>query len=326
MPAQMNLTLLRMTIVKNKIRKFIIQRVDTLTCDITHPHTIRLLRKLVYTWFLINTIILIPSASEFWGDNSFIPTIDSEIAGKYKLLYLLSFNSFAPYYAAFIGLQIILLILGILCIYPRLVSLLIYLVTINLDNKAYVILDGGNNIMQLILIYMIFMDPSVPKNKYKNSLLNQINNSVSNLSFYLVRFQIVVVYLVSGLAKVDGLLWQNGTALYYTLSIDEYSHPVVQKIISNYPAISVIGTYATLVYQLSFPWLVWNRQIRPWLLLFGAFIHIQISFVMGLFMFGLSIATSYFSFTTDNAAKKILNIRATIEGRYKRYLAPVKLS
>jgi len=280
--------------------------VDVLTGDITHPHSIRLLRKLVYAWFLVNTLILLPKSGEFWGPDALIPKIDASVTDKNPLLYLLNSPAVAPFYFWFITLQIVLLIAGILCVYPRFVSVLIYIVTLNLDNKAYVILDGGNNLMQLILLYMILMDPSVPKNKYKGRLLNQLNNAISNCCFYMVRFQVVVVYLVSGLAKVTGVLWQNGTALYYTLNVDEYSHPIAKKLVSSYPVLSVLGSYATLMYQLSFPWLVWNRKIRTYLLAFGTFIHIQISFVMGLFMFGFAIAVSYFSFTTDGVAKKIL--------------------
>ena len=221
----------------NQFTIFIDHKINFLTQEITHPHTIRLIRKLIYAWFLLNTFILIPKANVFWGQDTLIPKMPIEIVEKYPFMHLLHIDTFAPYFMLFVMLQIILLILGILCVYPRIVSVLIYFVTINLDNKAYVILDGGNNLLEISLIYLIFMDPNLTKNKYKNATLNYLNNVVSNLSFYLVRLQLVMVYLVSGLAKVSGELWQNGTALYYTLNVDEYSHPIAKKIdfqLSNY--------------------------------------------------------------------------------------------
>lgn len=295
--------------------------VNILTENISHPHTIRLLRKLVYTWFLVNTLILLPAASEFWGENALIPVIDSSVIDHNEWSCLLSFKFFSPYFQLFIAAQIILLILGILCVYPRIVSLLIYVVTINLDNKAHVILDGGNNLLHIVLIYLIFMDPSIAQNRYKNATINHTNNTLSNLAFYLVRLQLVMVYMVSGLGKVSGELWQNGTALYYTLNVDEYSHPVAKQLISDYPFISVFGSYATVLYQVSFPWLVWNRKVRPYLLAFGTFLHIQISFVMGLFMFGFAIAVVYFSFMSDNLARRILNGKDVLKLYYKTYIA-----
>lgn len=319
----LNLTPLHLRMIISKIifkaKNTLSLVVQQLTGDRTHPYTIRLLRKLVYAWFLLNTLILLPMAGQFWGENALIPGIEGAIESNYFFLHLLNSHFFARFHLLFVGLQIILLILGILCVYPRIISLLIYVITMNLDNKAYVILDGGNNLMHLILLYMILMDPSVRPNKYKNPIINYINNAASNFSFYMVRLQIVMVYFVSGLAKVSGTLWQNGTALYYTLNVDEYSHPLAKKIISNYPFFTVVGSYVTLIYQVAFPWLVWNKKIRPYLLAFGTLIHIQISFVMGLFMFGLAIATSYFSFAENMFAKKALSINDKVWEFFKRY-------
>ena len=286
--------------------------INSVCNEIKHPYTIRLFRKLVYSWFLINTLILLPAGEEFWGSNALIPDFDkhlTQVKGLELMLNILNNPSFTKYYPFFIFLQLSLLVLGILCIYPRFVSILIYIVTLNLDNRAYVILDGGNNLLQIMLLYLIIVDPSTKHNPYKLDIINYVNNALSNLCFLMIRLQIVIVYLVSGLAKVDGTLWQNGTALYYTLNIDEYSHPLAKEIISKFPIISVIGTYCTLIYQLAFPWLVWNTKIRSYLLSFGTLIHIQISFVMGLFMFGFAIATSYFAFMTNEVAYQILNFK-----------------
>ncbi len=103
-----------------------------------------------------------------------------------------------------------------------------------------------------------------------------------------------------------GVLWQNGTAIYYTLQVDEYTHPVAKDLVSRYAILTVLGSYITLLYQVMFPWLVWNKKVRPWLLTVGSCIHMQISFVMGLFMFGFAIAVAYLSFASEKFAEKIL--------------------
>jgi hypothetical protein len=273
----------------------------------THPHSIRLLRKAIYLWFLVNTLILLPSAPQFWGQDSFIPNIDPEVVYANPLINILSLEGMDRYYPVFLILQIILLVLGILCVYPRAISILIYLVSINLDNRAFVILDGGNNLMHLMLIYLIFMNPSPPAQAASSiGFWKSLDNGFSNAAFLMARLQVVIVYMVSGLGKVAGELWQNGTALYYTLNVDEYTHPIARDIVTQYPVLTVTGTYVTLLYQVAFPWLVWNRKIRPYLLSLGTLIHLQISFVMGLFMFGFAIAVAYLSFTTDHVAEKIL--------------------
>jgi hypothetical protein len=122
----------------------------------------------------------------------------------------------------------------------------------------------------------------------------------------------VAVYIVAGLGKVSGTLWQNGTALYYTLSVDDFSTPFVRNIVAHYPIVSVVGSYVTLGYQLAFPWLIWNRRARPWLMSLGTFIHLQISLVMGLFSFGLAVMTSYVVFFTDARSASVLSRAASM--------------
>jgi Vitamin K-dependent gamma-carboxylase len=283
---------------------------NSLTTERWNPSAARLLRKAVYCWCLINTIILLPDAGAFWSSSALTPSIPTEIVQAQVWSHLLSLPRFQNSYGWFLALQLLLLVLGIACVYPRIISILIYLVTINLDNKVYVILDGGNNLIHLFLIYFIFIDPSKKTNQRKDGFFFKLSNAFTNLAFLMCRLQIVMMYLISGLSKVGGALWQNGTALYYTLQVDEYTHPLAKDLVSRYPLLTVAGSYLTLLYQVVFPWLVWNRKVRPWLLSVGSLIHLQISFVMGLFMFGFAIAVAYLSFASESFAEKILAIPA----------------
>jgi hypothetical protein len=279
------------------------EAVDKLTESRTHPHTIRLFRRVIYGWYLLSMFTLLPAASQFWGPHSLIPlTPDRPI----PLLQLLDLPAFRGAWLLFVIAEIVLLTLGMTCRWPRTIALLIYIVSMNLNNRAWVILDGGDNLMQIMLIYLIFMDPSLPGAPVKASLLTYANNAITNAVFLIARLQVVAVYIVAGLGKVDGPLWQNGTALYYTLSVDDFTFPAVREFVANYPFFSVVGTYVTLFYQLSFPWLIWNRKVRPWLMLLGTVMHLQIALVMGLFTFGFAVMASYVVFFTDARSAAIL--------------------
>jgi hypothetical protein len=280
----------------------------SLTIERWNPSAARLLRKAVYCWCLVNILILLPDASQFWSPTALTPVTPPEIVKAEIWSHLLSLSRFQNRYGYFIAAQIVLLVAGIACIYPRIISILIYFVTINIDNRVYVILDGGNNLIHLFLIYFILIDPSKKTNQQKTGFFFMLSNAFSNFAFLMCQLQIVMMYLISGLSKVGGVLWQNGTALYYTLQIDEYTHPFAKDMISRYAILTVVGTYITLLYQVIFPWLVWNKKIRPWLLSIGSCIHMQISFVMGLFMFGFAIAVAYLSFASEKFAEKILRI------------------
>lgn len=291
------------------------ERARTIVSDFverrTHPHTVRLFRRALYLWCLLDTVLLAPSASQFWAPGNLIAAqpVPHGVTG---VLYLLSIPSIGRFYPLFVAGQLVLLVAGLTCVWPRTIALLIYVVTMNLNNRAWAILDGGDNLIQLMLFYMIFMDPSLPSDERREGVFSYASNALTNVAFLMARLQVVAVYVVAGLGKVSGSLWQNGTALYYTLSVDDFSTPFVRGVVAHYPFISVIGSYVTLGYQLAFPWLIWNRRVRPWLMSLGTFIHLQISLVMGLFSFGLAVMTSYVVFFTDARSADILSRAASL--------------
>jgi hypothetical protein len=285
----------------------------------THPHTVRLFRRVIYGWYLLSTLTLLPAARQFWGPDSLIPL---QPVRTIPLLQLLDLDTVRQYYLLFVFAQIALLIVGLTCRWPRTVALLIYIVTMNLNNRAWVILDGGDNLMQIMLIYLIIMDPSLPGAPVKRPAFDYANNALTNATFLMARLQVVAVYVVAGLAKVSGELWQNGTAIYYTLSVDDFTLPAVRSFVAHYPFFAVVATYVTLLYQLAFPWMIWNRHVRPWLMLLGSFIHLQIALVMGLFTFGFAVMASYVVFFPDEKSAAILAKMAALLPAKSRARSP----
>ena len=265
-----------------------------------NPDTLRFFQIGIYVWVLFSTMLLLPAHEEFWSSKSFIT--HKAYVGPERLLELLSEPWFESFYPWFLVLQITFILLKIFGFGGRIASFFIWFLTLNLDNRAWVTLDGGNNLIHLLLFFLIFADPlSLDE---PNSFDRPIRNLVNNLVLLSCRIQVVIVYLGAGLTKITGVLWQKGVALYYVLQTDEYSHPWVKDLVPHFPFLIVIGTYATIAFQLSFPWLIWNKKARPFLILIGTFIHIQIALVMGLMLFGFAMCASYLCFTPNATAKK----------------------
>lgn len=280
----------------------VVNVIERVTGSRTHPNTIRLFRRVIYGWYLLSAVLLLPAAGELWGPQSLIPR---NVWPEFTILNLLDLPAVRPYYSLFLAAHVLLLVAGMTCVWPRTVALLIYVSAMNLNNRAWVTLDGGDNLMQLMLLYLIVMDPSPADGERRPGFVTYANNALTNAAFLMARLQVVAVYLVAGLGKVDGELWQNGTALFYTLSVDDFSLPGVQRLMAQFPILSVAGTYATLAYQIAFPWLIWNPRVRPYLMAFGTFLHLQIALVMGLFTFGLAVMASYAIFFTDERSARV---------------------
>lgn len=158
-------------------------------------------------------------------------------------------------------------------------------------------LDGGDNLMSLLLFYNMIVNLDQ---------LSPVFNFFSNLGIISGRLQIALVYLVAGLTKITGHLWTTGTALYYALNVDIFTHPLMKDLVNTNILISTIGSYSILIFQISFPFMIWNFNFKRIYLLAGTVLHLGILFGMGLTTFGCAMISSYFVFYSNQEAKHTL--------------------
>lgn len=273
-----------------------------------HISVQKLYRVVLLSWFFLHTAILIPYHAQIWGPDAYMINYPFD-SGRILswLTDLLSHHQIAPYYLVFVVGQLVSLGMAIFGFKPRLMMPLIWFFTQNLNAKAGVIMDGGNNLSEILLFYLLFMNTSgAPLGLEKYPKLRALAVGFSNAAFFLSRFQVFIVYLTVGLYKLNGGLWQNGMALYYILQSKDYTHPTLGGFLVAHPWLAMAGTYYTLVFQAMFPYFVWNRRTRPLILLMGTTLHLGIAFVMGLFTFGLVMCASYFVFFREPWARFVL--------------------
>jgi Vitamin K-dependent gamma-carboxylase len=138
--------------------------------------------------------------------------------------------------------------------------------------------DGGNNIMQLTLYYLLFLSSAatLPGGTLR-AWLHQ-------LAVWIIRAQVIILYLTAGLSKLRGIDWQNGTALYVISRVEWFSHPLFANLF-KYPLITYGATYTTMIYQILFPAALFIRRLRLPFILFGIALHLGIAVMMGLIAF-----------------------------------------
>lgn len=115
-------------------------------------------------------------------------------------------------------------------------------------------------------------------------------NVCNNTGLLLLATQVVVVYLMAGLYKVQGQLWQDGTALYYILNVPEFFLPGITPLVVQSDWVMVIGAYATVLASVFFPVLVLFRAGRPIAVAAMLTFHLAIAVLMGLTSFALVMA------------------------------------
>ncbi|MFV3407346.1 hypothetical protein [Bdellovibrio bacteriovorus] len=260
--------------------------------EVKSLQALRFARRLVYAWAFINYAILATKAAYFYSSSAYIPAKDFDSLNLLeKSLNLLHWGPFADAYPVFLALILAATAFAFFEKAPRASAAVVYFLMMNLDNKAYVTLDGGNNLMHLVTFYLIFINTKETQSAFSITL--------TNLAALMIKIQVTLVYATAGLLKVMGPLWNKGVALYYTMGVSEYGNHEIFKTLANYPLLLAAMTLGTVLFQISLPYLIWQRNWRPYIVLMGTALHLSISLVMGLFMFGFAMCVSYFFFYED---------------------------
>lgn len=168
--------------------------------------------------------------------------------------------------------------------------------------------DGGDNIAQIALLYMMALLPAGSTGRP-----GSLRVWVHNLAALAVCVQVCIVYFVAGFAKAHGDTWQNGTALYLISQVEWFSQPMTRPFFAN-AIIATLGAQATVLFQLWFPVAMFSRL--KWIFLVMALgFHIGIAFSMGLLTFSLIMAGGDLSLISDD---EYARMRAWLRDRRTR--------
>lgn len=272
-----------------------------------HLHTQRIFSAAIYGWILLNTLMLLPYYDALWGPDSLVnrKAFDPTQWDQW-FIHLSAHPAFADHTYVFIVGQLACLGLVLGRTLPRLGALGVYFFTFNLWQRTGQMLDGGNNLVQLLMFYFVLMNVSGRPIRARRAAVRRSLVAVSNASFWMCRIQIVLLYLTAGILKLNGALWQKGMALYYILQGESYTHPLAREMVVAFPEIAMIATYGTLLFQILFVVLIWYRPARPYLIGAGVGLHLfGIAFGMGLFFFGLVMCLAYLAFLPGTVSARI---------------------
>lgn len=245
-----------------------------------------------------------------WGPNGLVGTDSVTESFLYNLsLYSLSTSNL--YFNIIFHLGILIAIVFLMGYKGRLISVLNFIFVWSLMSHNNLILDGGDNILRIMLFYLIFADTTqyfsvdAQIRAYKKKVNTNLSSKLSlrfllhNLAILAFLVQVCILYFTSGLHKAMGELWQNGTAIYYILQVNEFSHPFFKDIIFASDFFLVVGAYLAIIVQLAFPFLLFNKKTKYIGMLGVIGMHTGIFLVMGLFSFSFIMIANQLLFLTD---------------------------
>jgi len=256
-------------------------------------------------------ILYLFSLDYLFGPHAIVPfSMYDSIMHQYHLTFLeINFNDLheAFFYMCASLLCAILFLLGWRTFWT---GMLLFLFLIILKMRNVYLLDGGDNLMQVLMPF-IAISGSLPLYNTKSSTAKsnrwyQTQQLISRLGNYGVMLEICYVYFFAFLHKIPGPLWLDGTATYYVMRTAEFQGTPLNIWITQSALFVKFTTYATLIWEGLFPFLIWIKgKTRYYLLSFSLLMHLGILVFMRIDNYSLVMLVSYFAFLTNEEYIKL---------------------
>ncbi|MDQ6740502.1 MAG: HTTM domain-containing protein, partial [Actinomycetota bacterium] len=137
-----------------------------------------------------------------------------------------------------------------------------------------------------------------------------------NLAVVAIGAQVIIIYLVAGVAKARGTLWRDGTAIYYPMHAENFSPwPQLNHLLVANDLMVHLISWGSVAIQVLFPLLLLNRWTRRLAVLGLIAMHAGIGVFLGLSVFSLSMVAADVIFVRDST---IDSVGGWLRGRRKR--------
>jgi hypothetical protein len=275
------------------------------TTDFKAVNTIKLFRGSLLVFIFLYVLQFLPVAAAYFGPGNYMVPYYKSNNIFLKPLNLLEGAQFSAYYLFFLYGILISIIAFFFLPFKRLSLVITYLLLMNLYHKTAPLQNGGFSLLTIVFFMLLFIDEEAKNTQ--NFYWKTIKITVANFTFLALKLQVVFLYLVASYYKLQGESWINGTAFYYVLYNDMYTHPFfTNHFIDNTFVIKAVSWF-TLLFQLFFPILVWIKKTKNVMLIAGIFLHVMIAWVMGIVDFGIIMILMYTLFNSENFNTKMLN-------------------
>lgn len=112
----------------------------------------------------------------------------------------------------------------------------------------------------------------------------------------LMQIQMAVIFFFSATDKLKGNDWLRGDAIWNVFVIDDYSNGMLLDLFASQYWMVNVATYATILIEIAYPFMIWQRASRPYLLAAAIFLHLQFAFLMNLYCFSFVMIMGHVSF------------------------------
>jgi hypothetical protein len=182
--------------------------------------------------------------------------------------------------------------------------------------RNYGVAFGVDQITSFFLMYLALTQAdarlSVRSLWREQKNLPALSGGILTSVFYrLLQIQLCLIYIYSGMEKLKGQSWWDGTAVWSVLA---NSQMVIADFtwLRHVPFFIVLISFSTILFELYFPVLVWVPAVRRYLLMAGVLFHAGIGVMMALWAFAIVMISPYVLFVPEEAVQAWIRERVGI--------------
>ncbi len=173
--------------------------------------------------------------------------------------------------------------------------------------RNYGVAFGVDQITSFFLVYLAFTQSDARLSvrswwRQKKGKLPLGGDTLTTVFYRLIQLQLCVIYAYSGMEKLRGASWWDGTALWSVFANSQF---VIADLtwMRHLPFLIVAISFSTILFEIYFPVLVWGKKSRPYVLAAGVLFHSGIAIVMALWSFAVVMLSPYVLFLSEEKLK-----------------------
>jgi hypothetical protein len=235
---------------------------------------------------------LAPDLLDFLGPEGVVPD-PSSYEGPALWTLLDVFDSNAAVVACYLAMlaAAVALIAGF---QPRLAALVIFAVLVSFERRNVWMTNSGDELVRILALILVLAPAG-----------NTIRRR-SPWALRLLQVQVSILYLAAVWAKVRGVTWNDGTAVSYAMRLEDMERFQLPIGVTQSELVANVMTYGTLAAEFALGVLIWNRRLRPYVLLAGVGLHLSIDLTMRIGFFSWAVFVAYLAFVPPEWAERVI--------------------
>jgi hypothetical protein len=251
--------------------------------------TIRLFQRAVHVWLFGYTLSCLPMAEWLW-DFPVSPPLP--VPGSMGW-FMNAFGTWLPAGLAVPAAGVLLLFAayGVFREQPRWMAFLTWMLFASLVQRAWLASCGGLLLMNNVLLWMVLLRQRTP---------TKAGEFLSQLAFWMIRAQLLFTYIATGVHKLTGTSWLDGTAVGIVSSDPQFG----PHALAAWPMLSAALTLSLLAFQFLFPVAVWWRRSRYLAMALGVAFHLGTAVFIGIPQMGAAFIVCYVIWLDEDVSQR----------------------